>query len=155
MALDAFKALSSLPLGLYIQWSNILVQLSMPAVDFRQIETCLCVLQVAYQASPPGRTDWTRRKGHAVLQDKAFAKALLDAVVEMHARIQDNWMAQCISFLGRARLTAVGWTRLLSERAASSTRDAEREQFRGQALDVALVCISSFDVDADALQATG
>ncbi|KAL1893975.1 hypothetical protein Sste5346_006116 [Sporothrix stenoceras] len=177
MNLDAFKALASLPLGLNIQWQNVLVQLSMPAVEFRQMETCLFVLQVVYQAGPPGRGDWAARRGHVVLHDEAFVGALLDAVFDTHARIKDNWMAhltlgilvwvttrvlsvstdeearlRCISFLADARQTAVAWTRLLSERASSSTRDDEREQFRGQALDVALVCISSFDVDGNVFE---
>lgn len=98
--------------------------------------------------------------------------ALLNAIVDTHVRIKDNWMAhstlgilvwitmrvlavnsdehvqpRCLSFLHDARQTAVGWARLLAERASSSTRDDEREQFREQALGVALVCISSFDVD--------
>ncbi|OAA64697.1 hypothetical protein SPI_03344 [Niveomyces insectorum RCEF 264] len=173
MALNEFKALASLPLGLEVQWMNILVQLRMPAIDFRQVETCLFVLQVAYQSSPP-RGERTGRQGHEILGDAAFATALLDAITGMYAQIKDNWMAylslgtlvwittrllslstdvevrsRCVSFLGLARPTAMGWARLLSGRAESSTRDAEREQFRGQALDVALVCISTFDVAPD------
>ncbi|CAK7200213.1 hypothetical protein SEUCBS139899_002904 [Sporothrix eucalyptigena] len=176
MSLESFKALVSLPLGLNVQWMNLLVQLRMPSVDFRQVETCLFVLQMAYQVGPPhGRH--TVRQAHMILRDEEFATALLDAVEDNYRRISENWMAylvlgnltwvtakllsvtidddtrvRCMSFLSKARKTAVGWARLLSARASSSTRDAERDQFRGQALDVALVCISAFDADDDTFQ---
>ncbi|CAK7226304.1 hypothetical protein SBRCBS47491_006184 [Sporothrix bragantina] len=176
MSLDAFKALASLPLGIHVQWMNLLVQLRMPAVDLRQVETCLFILQLVNQTGPPlGKH--TPRQAHEILRDEEFAAALIDAVEDNYKRISDNWMAylalgnlfsitskllsvtiddgpraQCMMFLSRARQTAVEWARLLSERAASSTRDDEREQFRGQALDVALICTSAFDVDEAAFQ---
>ncbi|CAK7212634.1 hypothetical protein SCUCBS95973_001530 [Sporothrix curviconia] len=171
MPLDAFKALASLPLGIHVQWMNLLVQLRMPAVDLRQVETCLFVLQLVHQAGPPlGKH--TPRQAHQILRDEEFVAALLDAVQDNYTRIADNWMAylalgslvcvttkllsvtiddeprtRCLTLLSQARQTAVAWARLLSERAASSARDDEREQFRGQALDVALVGISAFDMD--------
>lgn len=44
MSLDEHKALSTIPLGYRIQWQNILLQLSVPSVDFKKVETGLVIL---------------------------------------------------------------------------------------------------------------
>lgn len=52
VALKEYKELATLPLGRYIQWPNILLQLAIPSVDFKKPETTLAFLQCIYQAGP-------------------------------------------------------------------------------------------------------
>lgn len=52
MLLVELKALCMMPLGVHIQWQNVLLQLAMLLVDFKKVETSLFILQVVNQAGP-------------------------------------------------------------------------------------------------------
>ncbi|KAJ9131694.1 Phosphate system positive regulatory protein PHO81 [Coniochaeta hoffmannii] len=47
MSLEEFKALGTIPLGVRLQWRNILQQLSLPSIDFKKLVTSLVLFQVA------------------------------------------------------------------------------------------------------------
>lgn len=68
MSIGEYNALASIPLGQTIQWQNILVQLALPSVDFKKIETALFILQAVYQAGLPGTS--FAREGHKALEDE-------------------------------------------------------------------------------------
>ena len=89
MSLEEYKELTSIPLGHHIQWTNMLLKLAMPSVDFRKEVTTLVFLQCAYQAGPCSGD--VLREAHAVFHSNAktsdFVKTL-DSAVE---RVKRNW----------------------------------------------------------------
>lgn len=86
-----YKALASIPMGHRIQWQNILLQVTSPAVDFTKAETSMTVLQCIYQAGPPDKS-WIR-SSHVVVADPAldFGEKRLRRLHEATGRIETNW----------------------------------------------------------------
>jgi hypothetical protein len=89
ISLDEFKALGSIPQP-QLQWQNILLQLSVPVVDFKTIETNLVILQSIYQTGPPDKSNFLR-VGHDIVDDEMFAHSLLGALHEALNRVKENW----------------------------------------------------------------
>lgn len=96
MSLEEYKELSSVPLGHHIQWANILLQLTMPGVDFRKEVTTLVFWQCIYQTGSSSGD--VLRETHVLFEDESRALLLvkhLDIAVE---RIKRNWeSAQALS----------------------------------------------------------
>lgn len=90
MSLEEYKALCSMPLGVEIQWQNILRQLAMPSVIFKKVETCIFILQIIRQAGPSTK-DSVLRAGHVILDDNRFATVLLAEIANAAGRIEENW----------------------------------------------------------------
>ena len=171
MSLDEFKAFGSLPLGYQIQWQNILTQLSVPSLDFTKVETNILLLQSIYQAGPPGEGNGVR-PSHEVLANETFGHAILVKLRDALQRVKENWESSwalasfihltarllslvssaqiqdgCLKYLAKAREVAFGWLNLLRDKAQNSTDDGQRRDFLLRAVEVALVCVNTFDVD--------
>jgi hypothetical protein len=176
MSLDEYKVLCALPLGSSVQYMNILVQLAMPALDFGKMETQCFILQTVHQAGQPSGQNTVERVGHSILTDEHFGVALIQQLELSLQRFTDNWESwramasliklsarlltftthpsvqkRCLDFLSRARTASLSWLRLLKDRARSSTDDTLRAELQSRAVEIALVCTSTFDVDHDYL----
>jgi hypothetical protein len=176
MSLDEYKALCALPLGSSVQYMNILVQLAMPALDFGKMETQCFIIQTVHQAGQPSGQNTVERVGHSILTDEHFGVALIQQLELSLQRFTDNWESwramasliklsarlltftthpsvqkRCLDFLSRARTASLSWLRLLNDRARSSTDDTLRAELQSRAVEIALVCTSTFDVDHDYL----
>ncbi|EME83378.1 uncharacterized protein MYCFIDRAFT_203611 [Pseudocercospora fijiensis CIRAD86] len=180
MSVEEYKELCAIPSGHGLHWYNMLLQLASPNVDFRKDETVLtffqCILQVGPfgDASAASATD--TRSSYAILTDPGFARLLLDNLEEALARVKENWESmnalsifsaitcrlltlnrtrkieeRCLKFLTDVRNVAYGWLQVLRDRARRSTIHADHAQFLSKAIDVALVCGTTFDVDKDHL----
>jgi hypothetical protein len=139
MSLNEFKKLSSVPCGYSLQWPNILVRLAVPAIDFKNIDTTLVVLQCIYQAGPPN--SGVTRAGHAFLDDEISAVKLLEELRLALERIKESWESPqalsvfisiasrllsitsssivqdtCVTFLQDARAVALNWIVELREK---------------------------------------
>ncbi|RMZ91442.1 hypothetical protein DV736_g1343, partial [Chaetothyriales sp. CBS 134916] len=171
MSLEEFKALCTIPLGHRNQWPNILVQLSAPSVDFRKVETTLVILQSIYQAGPSLDGN-ILRAGHEVLSDHNFAIVLLKSLDESLQRVRENWESsqavstfisvssrllsltaaediktQCLDYLRETRAVTFGWVNLLTDKAYGATNDAQRIELLAHAVELALICTDTFNVD--------
>ncbi|KAL2845028.1 hypothetical protein BJY01DRAFT_247849 [Aspergillus pseudoustus] len=169
--LEEYRALTVLPLGLEIQWQNILLELSVPSVDFKKSETEIFIRQIIHQAGPqqPGTC---LRQGHAILDDSGFTATLLGRIEEVAERIRENWeMIQglsslialvlrvlslsssthirslCVSQLKGLRQTALRWVRIIRERGSEANNDAQRNALISKSVHVALVCTETFNVE--------
>lgn len=98
ISVSEFKSLCSLPSGNKLQWQNILLQLSMPEVDFRKPETSFALWQVMYQAGPPSdstthdeKADRDLRQGHFTVNDETFCHELINRLRHACARVKQNW----------------------------------------------------------------
>ncbi|KAI0506704.1 hypothetical protein F5B22DRAFT_639075 [Xylaria bambusicola] len=170
MSIEEARDLAMLPLGHRIQLHNILIQLATPSLDFRKHETAIFILQCLYQSGPSGNT--YLRAGYAIVECKQFAEALLDNLATAWQKIKENWESaqalstfaaittrllslssyknvqkRCIKFLTDLRTGAFAWVELLRDRSHEATAQSERTYFKSKSVDVALICVSCFDVE--------
>lgn len=176
MSLNEFKAFSALPFGYRIQWRNVLLQLSIPSVDFTKMETTMMLLQVIHQAGLAGEGG-SRRASHEDLADESFGRVLLLRLREALQWWKENWDAyqalasfinvtarllslasssivhdECLKCLADVRKIAFGWVDLLRDKSQQSTEQAHRTELLSKAVDVALICVNTFNVDQHHLE---
>ncbi|MBE3049771.1 hypothetical protein IMZ48_46200, partial [Candidatus Bathyarchaeota archaeon] len=169
-----YKALASMPLGHRIQWLNILLQVTSPAVDFKMVETSMTVLQCIYQTGPSG-TSWVR-SSHAMVSDVGsdLGERMLQRLHEATGRIENNWKGTLelgtyvsiarrvlslsnsdtvkhasLSYLERARHISFRWSESLQEkaRAVTGSNEGQRIAFCTKATLAALVCADTFNFE--------
>lgn len=170
MALQEFKELCSLLLGHRLQWENILLQLAMPSVDFKKLETTLVILQCLSQAGP--RSVTPMRSAHQKLSDNTLANKILEVLNTALARVKENWessqavstfcaiaarvltltsspevQASCLSFLDDARKILFIWLQSLKDKAHEATDPKDHTFFVAKSVELALICVTTFDVD--------
>ena len=170
-----YKFLCNIPLGVEVQWQNILVQLSMPQVDWRKLETCIFILQTIYQAGPPDECS-VSRTGHIILEDEEFTRVLLTKIANTMERIKDNWESAqtlcafacvtsrvlsltlsypieqtCLEILRYLRKIVFKWVELVKGKASRALHGEERDHLVALTVRLALVCVCSFDTEGDHL----
>ncbi|KAI1411964.1 hypothetical protein F5Y13DRAFT_200276 [Hypoxylon sp. FL1857] len=176
LSLEEYKALTSIPLGYNIQWQNILVQLTLPSIDFRKEETAIVILQCIFQAGPCG-SDNVLRDSHIILSDAHFAHALLGGLYEGLHRVEENWQSfqalgtfisiarrllsftpaddvrtKCLEFLTETREVALRWIEVLEDQIQCTADDDTRADLRYKVTKVALICADTFNVDDEHLR---
>ncbi|OJK01293.1 hypothetical protein ASPACDRAFT_51200 [Aspergillus aculeatus ATCC 16872] len=167
MSLGEYKALCSMPLGVHIQWQNILRQLAAPSVVFNKVETCLFTLQIMHQAGPPSPMHPTLREGHHVLNDDLFAAPLLREIKKTAAAIAQNWQSaeelsvlialtqkseECIAQLDGLRKISFQWVMTVGEKAGATDSDEHRNNLMASAAYLALMCVGTFDCENSHLE---
>ncbi|KAF9769646.1 hypothetical protein IL306_012919 [Fusarium sp. DS 682] len=170
MTLGEFKALAILPYGYRLQWMSILTQLAMPTIDFNQDETAIFLLQMSLQAGPRSVYEVTRET-HTRLTEVEFGHRLLENLSQAVSRIEKNWeshTALCsftllaIRFLSLAsplldqeimgllchcRGISYQWLMTLISKVQDTADDMQRKEFSESALNVAMICVQTFNVD--------
>ena len=171
MSLDEYKALSTIPLGYRIQWQNILLQLTVPSVDFKKVETGLVILQSICQAGLPSGNN-VLRSSHEVVGDETFAAVLLDSLHDALQRVKENWESsqalstficlatrllslasteqirtRCMVYLASVRVVTFTWVNILRHKAQKATDEGQRTDLISRAVEIALICVDSFNVD--------
>lgn len=126
-------------------------------------------LQLSEQAGPAIGS--LARDCHESLTCINFATALLDKLQSSLKRVQRNWESYraiwtftmfaarlltlgpvelrrpCLDYLANCRDTCLGWLTTLQDKVASASNSAVRTDFMKRCLQIALVCLSSFDVE--------
>ncbi|OIW23551.1 hypothetical protein CONLIGDRAFT_693443 [Coniochaeta ligniaria NRRL 30616] len=176
MSLEEFKSLGTLPLGVRLQWSNILLQLSLPSIDFKKRDTTLVLLQLIRQAGPRSGQDYAR-DGHRDLYEESFGRQLDQALRAGLKRIKENWESHhaletfisistrllsltvsvevaeaCRAYLRLCRQVALDWARKLRTMAREATVPDQRDELLRRAFGIVLVCTGTFDIDLDHLK---
>ncbi|KAJ5358297.1 hypothetical protein N7541_005455 [Penicillium brevicompactum] len=171
MSMEEYKALTSMPLGLEIQWQNILVELAAPSVDIKKVETAIFVFQIINQTGPSEPTTCLRQ-GHAILGDRAFVVAMLSRIKEVTERIKENWeMIHALSILARlvlrilslspvqeihdvclhclttVRQVAFHWVNTVRRKASETVDDAQKNRLIERSVHIALICVETFDAE--------
>lgn len=172
ISLEEYRAFGALPFGCRIQYKNILIQLSMPALDFAKVETQLLILQTISQAGCPSTESIPERVAHRILAEEDFGGTMMDQLEVALKRVSENWeswralaifvqlttrlltlatslkiQARCRAYLDRARKASLRWLNAIKSRAHASVEDEQRAGFYSTAVEIALLCISTFDVD--------
>jgi hypothetical protein len=172
MSLNEYKSFCTLPLGHRIQYMNILTQLSMPALDFSKAETQLLILQTVLQAGPQSPTGINERATHEILAEEHFGKVMIDQLELALQRTSENWESwralasfvqlairllslaasseiqnKCLLYLVKARKVCSKWLTLVRSRARAAADDGQRAELYSRSVEIALLSISTFDVD--------
>ncbi|OGM45293.1 hypothetical protein ABOM_006398 [Aspergillus bombycis] len=171
MSFEEYIALTHLPLGFRLQWQNILVQLSLPAVDLRKVETTLFVLQTIYQSGPRGASG-TYRESHEIISNENFTRKFIEKIENTMQSLEENWECAhalyslicltarvltlssnegirmtCLRLLAGMRMVSYSWVCILKEKMDETTRHQQRQFFMGKAVLVALICAGSFNIE--------
>lgn len=175
MSLEEYRALCSMPLGMNIQWQNILLQLAMPSVVFKKAETCIFILQIISQAGPSTK-DSVLRAGHVIINDDAFAGELLARIRDAADKIKENWESAwelcalilltqrvlslsssasirtlCLAQLSSLRTIGFNWVKLVRDKASGEDSDIRRNEFISHSAQLALVTAGTFDAEKPVL----
>ncbi|USP74172.1 hypothetical protein yc1106_01446 [Curvularia clavata] len=174
LSIDEYKALCALPLGNHVMYSNMLVQLAVPALDFTKVETQCLIFQAVQRAGPqPAELEkCIERATHDILTEPSFGRVMLENLETALARIEENWESwraaatfsllarrvldlstaseihsRALNYLIRLRAVCLRWVLRLKKRASASTDDDQRTELYSRATEIALVCTSTYDVD--------
>ncbi|KAH9870515.1 hypothetical protein IAQ61_005991 [Plenodomus lingam] len=177
ISIEEYKALTSIPLGSRIVYSNIITQLAIPAVDFTKPETQCFILQAAQQVGKPN--GHVERVTHDILTEEKFGYAMLHQLNVALERMSENWESwravatlsllakrvyclndsvgvrtQALEILVRIREVCMKWVSRLKQRVAASTDNNQRSELCSRATEIALICTDTYDVadlDFDAI----
>ncbi|OBT60021.1 hypothetical protein VE03_10579, partial [Pseudogymnoascus sp. 23342-1-I1] len=166
-----FYAFATLRSGDRLQWRNIARELVARVLNFAQEETYCLVVQAAWQAGRP-RDGSSARESHADLEEEEFGISLLSVLGEVLGAIEGNWQGvvalrifvalvtrllslsshsrvhgACYIFLRRARKVALQWIRDVGQQCQASQDTEELRMLNLRALEMALTCHGTFDVD--------
>jgi hypothetical protein len=133
------------------------------------VETGLVILQPIYQAGPLLEGN-VLRESHEVLSGQSFA--LLRSLDESLQRVRENWESsqalstfisvssrllplateeniktRCLAYLHNARTVTFGWVDLLTDKAYEASNDSHRAELLSHAVELALICADTFNVD--------
>lgn len=129
--------------------------------------------QAAWQAGPPlPDTDVISREAHIVLEDSSFCKDIIKSLFTATTATEENWQGtrlmqtfialvlrmlslcpdlnirkQCFELITRIRYITVLWLRPWIEKLQTSDDDGQRASWTSHALEIALTCVSTFEVD--------
>ena len=176
MSLEEYRALCSMPLGINIQWQNILLQLAMPSVVFKKAEACIFILQIICQAGPSTKNS-VLRDGHITTSDDVFAEELIARIKDSADRIKENWESAwelcalifllqrvlslsssasirtlCLAQLSSLRTIGFNWVKLVRDKASGEKSDIRRNEFLTQSAQLALIAASTFDSEKPMLE---
>ncbi|KAJ4354619.1 uncharacterized protein N0V89_006356 [Didymosphaeria variabile] len=179
LTFDEYKALSLLPVGHKIQYVNILTQLRSPTLDFAKAEAHCILQQTLHIAGPPEAARAIGREIHCILHDDTFAQALMKELDATLRRTQSNWeswrvlavcillarrvltftesldiRSWCLDYLTQSREVGLGWIDGLEQRLRTTIDDRRQVDLLSRQTDIALLCISTFDVDEICLNDT-
>lgn len=89
-SIDDYKAFGMLSFGRNIMYSNILIQLASPTIDFSKPETQILMLQLLGQAGVPDGNGDPRRMSHRVLAEKILDHTLLEQLELALGHVKEN-----------------------------------------------------------------
>ncbi|PVH99843.1 hypothetical protein DM02DRAFT_710275 [Periconia macrospinosa] len=169
-AIDEFRALAVLPYGCNNIYSNILVQLASPVVDFSKAETQILVFQILHQMGPSDGS--IERTTHSVLTETRFCEAIVAQLERCIEQMAENWEAwraatifaeiakrvlsltnsqmiqqRVMKYLTKIRTVYMKWISRLQQSANSSTDNQHRSNLRSVAAEIALVGANTFCID--------
>ncbi|KAK2813760.1 hypothetical protein FQN50_000158 [Emmonsiellopsis sp. PD_5] len=163
----------SLRSGYRLQWRNILRELISRVLNFNSKETNLLILAAIWHVGPHAVQNTPFCESHADLEEEDFGLELVDSLRHAVGTIEGNWQntvafqtfvaitsrilssspidqvrAECIELLRRARGVAENWMHEINLKFQEAQEDKAAE-LCAVALEVALTCHRTFDVDDD------
>jgi len=170
-SLEEFRAFGNVRGGTFLQWHNILLQLTIPSLDFGRAETLYLILQAVNEAGPRSVGHGHLRDAHGILGEVRFGHALLSALQDALERHVKDWEShiplytfltiatrllslspeqsvqeECLAYLSRVRHLAIDRVHCFVDKLFTSETVAERRILDRRILLMAFVCHATFDV---------
>ncbi|KAE8440617.1 hypothetical protein EG329_007019 [Mollisiaceae sp. DMI_Dod_QoI] len=164
-------AFASLRSGHRLQWLNIARELVSRTMDFGKEEVHLLLLQASWQVGPAALQQ-VSRDSHIELEEEDFGQDLLSTLEEGLMSVESNWQGsvaaltfislaarllsislhdsvrdRCLKFLQKARDITIKWLRVVVKLLHDSSDEEEMAYLTSRALDLALICHCTFDID--------
>ncbi|EFR01627.1 hypothetical protein MGYG_04630 [Nannizzia gypsea CBS 118893] len=158
--------------GHRLQWRNIAVQLVTHSINFNDEETHVLIVQSIWQAGPAS-DGMVCRESHVDLEEEDFGISLLSTLEDSLNRIEGNWQSApavrtftaiatrllslschdsvrqgCYRTLRRAREITLEWTRDIIKKVQAQLTEGYRSILYRRALEMALSCHGTFDVES-------
>ncbi len=171
LTMHEFYAFGTLRSGHRLQWRNIARELIARVLNFSCHETHTLITQAAWQVGPFSKGE-VCRESHVDLEEEEFGKSLQSALEDAVGTIEGNWQGaaaartfvalatrllslstcnmvheNCFRFLRRAREISLRWTRELGQKLQGGQKEEEQKILNARALEMALTCHGTFDVD--------
>ncbi|KAF7935181.1 uncharacterized protein EAE97_008088 [Botrytis byssoidea] len=175
LTLHEFYQFASLRCGHYLQWLNILRESEARLLDLNSDEVFQILTQTAWQVGPAA-CKLACRDSHQDLEDEAFGIHLLQALNAIISSVESNWQnvrtvrvviiltarllsvstkekvhESCIRLLLRIQVITIAWTRDVVRILHDCQEEDELEALKIRALELALACHGSFDVEINNL----
>lgn len=169
--LHEFYAFAMLRSGHRLQWRNIAREMMARILNFSHEATYMLIVQAAWQAGCPGAAGYSR-DSHIDLEEEEFGMSLLSALEVALQSVEGNWQGavalrtfvvlatrllslsvhqtihkNCYLFLKRARYVSLKWLRELVQLLREGQNVEESTVLNLRALEMALICHGTFDVD--------
>lgn len=176
LTLHEYYEISSLRSGINLQWMNILRGIETRNLDFNREESFVLIAQAAWQAGPAALLQQCR-DSHQDLEDRRFGVHLLTALNRAFLNVEANWQGAgsvriftmlttrllsvsshvtihegCFDLLLRIQLATIAWTRDVISMLHNCQDEVELESLKIRALEVALTCNGTFDVETHHLK---
>ncbi|CAD6445109.1 78d31050-1f6d-4ac6-9bad-745dfd628371 [Sclerotinia trifoliorum] len=171
LTLHEYYQIGSLRSGCHLQWMNILREVESRVLDFNREEMFQLLAQSAWQAGSAVCLQQVR-DSHQDLDDEDFGTHLLMAVDKIVSSVESNWQGGgalriitmlttrllsvsshgivqggCLRLLQRIQLIAIEWARDAINTLHNCQEENELESIEIRALELALTCNGTFDVD--------
>ncbi|KAI9055047.1 hypothetical protein LZ554_000013 [Drepanopeziza brunnea f. sp. 'monogermtubi'] len=171
LTIHEYHAFAMLRSGHRLQWLNIAREIITRTLNFGTEEVFLLIIQACWQAGPPSLQQ-VSRDSHVELEEESFGLDLLSAMNEGLVAVDSNWQGsvaaltyislaarllsmslhesvrdRCLRFLQKARLVTIKWLRVVVKLLHEATDEAEMEYLTLRALDLAMICHCTFDID--------
>ncbi|ESZ97758.1 hypothetical protein SBOR_1840 [Sclerotinia borealis F-4128] len=176
LTLHEFYQFASFRSGYHLQWMNILREMEARVLDLNREESFQMIAQAAWQAGPAACLHQFR-DSHRDLDEEDFGAALLTALDAVVSSVESNWQGGgtvrivamlttrllsisshgvvqdgCLQLLLRIRLITIAWTRDVINMLHSCQEENELELLKIRALELALTCNGTFDVEMQHLK---
>jgi hypothetical protein len=174
LTLHEFYSFASLRSGHRLQWRNLAREIVSRILNFSHEETSLLMMQAAWQAGP-SQSSYCR-DSHVDLEEEEFGLFLLEALEVAVSNFESNWQGAsairsftCLAIrllslsphksvetrsfrlLERIRIITLCWTREVTDLIHETEGEDELKRLGSRALDLALTCYETFDVEIDHL----
>ncbi|KAI9742144.1 MAG: hypothetical protein M1818_004044 [Claussenomyces sp. TS43310] len=171
LTLHEYYAFATLRSGDRLQWRNIARELVARVLNFSLEEISMLVAQAAWQVGRRKEGPLCR-ESHLDLEEEDFGMTLLSVLEETLGAVEGNWQGAgalrtfvilaarllsmspfgtihnaCHLFLRRARKVALHWTREVNHLLNEDQDAEELRRLNLRALEMALTCHSTFNVD--------
>jgi len=176
LTLHEFYSFASIRSGHRLQWRNIAREIISRILNFSHGETSLLTLQAAWEVGPSQSSYF--RESHVDLEEEEFGLYLLDALDEAVSNFESNWQGasairtftflatrllslsphlsvetRSFKLLERVRIITLSWTREVTHLMHETEGEDELKILGIRALDLALTCYETFDVELHHLSA--
>ncbi|KAJ8068302.1 hypothetical protein OCU04_003865 [Sclerotinia nivalis] len=171
LTLHEYYQIASLRSGCHLQWMNILREVQSRVLDFNRDELFQLVAQTAWQAGSAACLQQVR-DSHRDLDDVDFGTHLLMALDKIVSSVKSNWQGggalriiamlttrllsvsshgivqkRCLRLLLRIQVITIAWIRDVINTLHNCQEENELELIEIRALELALTCNGTFDVD--------